>query len=155
MYRRSGLIILILGALAVWLLIFTPFEAELKRYTRDENNQRIRAVIVCPTPWEVLIDRVDTDFKNITDAEYCERGARTLVAGGVLTGLLALGLGASGVWRGPRPELLHLRPLSEVLPELRKTGGDTQSSADFASAWLSHQKGQFVPGQDAIPDGCS
>lgn len=118
MYRKSGLIALALGVLAVWLLVFTPFETELRRYTRDDDGQRVKATLVCPDPWGLLFEDAEADGKYHIDQEECVKGARTLFTGGVLATLLALGLGIRGLIRGPHPPIVHLRPLSEVFPDL-------------------------------------
>lgn len=126
MYRKSGLIVLALGAFAVWMMVFTPFETELRRYTRDDDGDRVRATMVCPAPWSVLFENAEADAKYHIDQEECIKGSRTLFTGGVLAALAALGLGIRGLIRGPRPEPPHLRPLSDVFPQL-KAGSESAS----------------------------
>lgn len=128
MYRKSGLIVLCLGVLAVWMMVFTSFETELRRYTRDDDGNRVRATMVCPTPWSVLFENAEADAKYHIDQEECIKGSRTLFTGGVIAALLALSLGIRGLTRGPRPDPPPLRPLSEVFPQLKAGSGSASDN---------------------------
>lgn len=119
MYRRSGLFVLVLGVLAVYLLAFVPFEQEVRRYTRDENGERVRATASCPHAWDMQYGSGEAEVKYLSDLEYCEKGARLRLTIAAFVGGVALMLGIRGLVRGPRPEPIHLTPLSELFEELR------------------------------------
>ena len=122
MYRRSGLVIFVLGALTVFALVFTPFDEQVRRYTRTDDGRRVRATVVCPDSWSMLYGDAKADVRYLSDAEYCTKGARLRVTIGVMLAALVLTLAIRGLWRGPRPETIHLRPLSEIFEELRSSG---------------------------------
>lgn len=129
MYRTSGLVFLVLGGLLTWSIIFTPFDQEVRRWTRTEDGGRVRASVLCPDPYSILFeDEVNPDISRYENEVYCRRTARRLMTGGVLTGLLTLGLGIRGVARGKRPPLQHIRPLSELISGRRAGREDLDSS---------------------------
>ena len=125
MYRRSGLFVLVLGALAVYLLAFVPFDQEVRRWTRDENGDRVRATASCPHAWDMLYGSGEAEVKYLSDVDYCERGARLRLSIAAFVGGLALILGIRGLIRGPRPEPIHLTPLSEIFEELKSRKSKT------------------------------
>jgi hypothetical protein len=51
MYRKSGLIVLALGAALTYSLAFTTFDTQVRRWERTEDGGRERATINCPVPW--------------------------------------------------------------------------------------------------------
>ena len=116
MYRTSGIVVLILGGLLTWSIVFTPFDQEVRRWTRTEDGGRVKASVTCPAPSSVLFeDAVNPDISSFENLNYCLRTARRLMTGGVLTALLTMGLGIRGIARGKRPPIEHIRPLSEVI----------------------------------------
>ncbi|MEA1901961.1 MAG: hypothetical protein U9N56_00375 [Actinomycetota bacterium] len=122
MYRRSGLIVLVLGALVTYVLVFTPFDQEVRRYTRNDDGDRVRATVVCPDSWGMLYGEDEADVRYCSDAEYCLKGSRLRVTSGVVLMAVALTPAIMGLWRGPHPELIHLGPLSEIFEQPRRPG---------------------------------
>lgn len=120
MYRRAGIIVLILGALSIYVLAFVPFETTVRRYTRDDAGDRVRATAVCPNSVEMMWGEAEPDVKYLSDVKYCLKGARLRLSIAAGVGVLALALGIRGLVRGPRPDPIHLRPLSELFDELKK-----------------------------------
>jgi hypothetical protein len=129
MYRKSGLIVLALGAVLVYSLAFTPFDTQVRRWERTEDGGRERASITCPIPWDVIFEGVEPDLRFRTEAELCVRSARTLVTEGIFFAVLAVGLGVWGVVRGPKPDPEPLLPLSEVMAATA-SDSDRESSVD-------------------------
>lgn len=115
MYRKSGLIVLALGAALTYSLAFTTFDTQARRWERTEGGGWERASVTCPVPWGVIFGGVDPELRFRTEAELCVRPARTLVTEGIFFAAVALGLGIWGVVRGPKPDPERLRPLSEII----------------------------------------
>ncbi len=114
MYRRSGFVALTLGALLVYILVFTPFNQELNRWTKNEAGNRVKVVVVCDSPWSIFVADAEQDLRFRSDAETCERGARFQATIGVVFALASLVLGVRGIIRGPRPEPRRLTPLRDL-----------------------------------------
>ena len=76
MYRRSGLIALGFGALIVSLLLFSSFNQELNRWTKNEDGNRVKAVALCESPWSLFVEGAEQEARFRTDAEACRKGAR-------------------------------------------------------------------------------
>jgi len=128
MYRRSGLTLLVIGGLVVYALVFTPFNQELRRYTRTAEGDRVLASVVCPGSWEMLFGISEVEVKYLSDAEYCVKGARLRVTAGAFIAAVTAILGIIGVSRGRRPEPIRLRPLSEIFEQLKSPGGPSGPS---------------------------
>lgn len=122
MYRRGGIISLVIGFGLAYLWAFFPFSQELPRYTRTDDGGWERAVIRCPDPWALLIEGELPDGRYRGEGEQCVRPARTLVTGAVLAAIAGLGLGVYGLARGPGPPLVHIDPISELIENSPRGG---------------------------------
>ena len=114
MYRRSGLIVLLLGVVFVYFLAFTPSKQETRHWTRNDQGQRVKVVAVCESPWSLFVEGNSQDGRYVTDVETCRKGARLNASIGVLAAVTALGLGIWGILRGPRPQSRRLTPFHEI-----------------------------------------
>lgn len=116
MYRGAGILTLIVGALFVYFLAFTPFDEPIGRWTRpEEGTGFIQVKIECPTAWSALVEGERLDSHLFTDRGQCLRSARTHATGALIVAALAGTLGVRGVLRGPTPAPLPLKPLSETI----------------------------------------
>lgn len=115
MYRRGGIIALVIGFALAYLWAFLPFSQDLPRFTRADDGGWERAVIRCPDPWAMLIDGELPQGEYRGEGEQCVRPARTLITGAVLAALAGLALGVYGLARGPAPPLVHIDPISELI----------------------------------------
>ena len=117
MYRRGGIIALVIGFGLAYLWAFLPFSQDLPRYTRIDDGGWERAVISCPDPWAVLMEGELPQGDYRGEGEQCVRPARTLISGAVVAAIAGLGLGVFGLARGPAPPLVHIDPISELIQE--------------------------------------
>lgn len=116
MYRNGGLFFLALGAVFVYFLAFTPFDEPVRRWTRpEEGSGFVQIKIECPDAWSALVlgDRVDSHSR--TDRDQCVRAARTHATGALIVAIVGAVVGLRSILRGPAPEPLPLRPLSELI----------------------------------------
>lgn len=129
MYRGAGILTLIVGAIFVYFLAFTPFDEPIGRYTRpEEGTGFIQVKIECPTAWSALVVGERVDSHLYTDRQQCLRAARTHGTAALVVAALAGMLGMRGVLRGPAPSPRPLRPLSETIRGRRKEFRSTDSS---------------------------
>lgn len=118
MYRRGGIIALVIGFGLAYLWAFLPFSQELSRYALTDDGGWERAVISCPHPWAVLIEGELPQGEYRGEGEQCVRPARTLISGAVVAAIAGLALGVYGLTRGPAPPLVHIEPISELIEKL-------------------------------------
>ena len=70
MYRTSGIVVLLLGGLLTWSIVFTPFDQEVRRWTRTEDGGRVKATVACPDPYSILLeDAVNADISPFREPE--------------------------------------------------------------------------------------
>lgn len=116
MYRGAGALTLIVGAIFVYFLAFTPFDEPIGRWTRpEEGTGFIQVKIECPTAWDALVEGERIDSNVYTDRDQCLRSARTHGTAAILVAALGGTLGGRGILRGPAPSPHPLRPLSETI----------------------------------------
>jgi hypothetical protein len=129
MYRGAGILTLIVAALFVYFLAFTPFEEPIGRWTRpEEGSGFIQVKIECPTAWFALVEGERVDSSLFTDRGQCLRAARTHATGALLAAALGGILGVRGILRGPAPAPRPLRPLSEMIRRRREDSRSGDSS---------------------------
>lgn len=128
MYRTGGLLVLLSGAVLVYLVAFTPFDEPVGRWTRPEQGAGYQQVkIECPSAWSALANGGRVDSHLWTDRDRCLRGARTHGTAGVLLAALSLVVAVPAVLRGPSPTPHPLPPLSELI---RARGPSADSEPD-------------------------
>lgn len=116
MYRGAGILTLIIGAIFVYFLAFTPFDEPIGRWTRpDEGTGFIQVKIECPDAWSALVAAERVDSHLYIDRDQCLRAARTHATAALVIAALAGTLGFRGILRGPVPAPQPLRPLSETI----------------------------------------
>lgn len=115
MYRRSGLLVLAIGAMLTYALAFTSFDEPVRRWVTSESGGLVQVEVRCPSAWAALIEGARLDTNMRTEAERCVRAARTHATGAVIVATLAATLGIRGVLRGPVPDPEPLPPLSELI----------------------------------------
>ena len=120
-YRRSGTILLLLGLVAVSFMSFTPFRQDIGRWTVDDDGDWRRAQILCPSAVAVVFTGAQAeDARNQFERDQCVKGAWGKLVVSAFVGVTALVLGIRGFRRGPRPEPIRLRPLSEIIGGLKQ-----------------------------------
>ena len=129
MYRGAGILTLIVGALVVYFLAFTPFDEPIGRWTRpEEGTGFIQVKIECPPAWSALVEGERVDSHLYTDRGQCLRAARTHGTAALVVAALAGTLGVRGILQGPAPSPQPLRPLSEVIRGRREDAVSSDSS---------------------------
>ncbi len=112
MYRVSGMVTLVVGALLVFSLAFTPFSVKMEQWEFHPDGSVERLKAPCPSPWDILFEDADLSGLIRTNAQLCRGAAKILIAEAFIVATTALGLGIWGIINGPKPPI---RPI-EVLP---------------------------------------
>ncbi|MFQ5522407.1 MAG: hypothetical protein ACE5F5_02365 [Acidimicrobiia bacterium] len=111
MYRVSGLVTIVVGALLVFSLAFTPFNVKMDQWEFHPDGSVERLKATCPTPWSIIFEDADMSGLIRTNAQRCQGAARILIAEAFIVAAVALGLGIWGIINGPKPPI---RPLEEL-----------------------------------------
>ncbi len=112
MYRFSGLVTILVGALLVFSLAFTPFNVKMDQWELHPDGSVERLKASCPSPWSIVFEDADMGGLIRTNAQLCTGAARILIAEALIVTVVSLGLGIWGIINGPKPPI---RPI-EVLP---------------------------------------
>lgn len=110
--RGIGVVALLIGAIFVWSLVFSPFDERVRfqwNVTPDGGRTPMTHV-TCPSPWAVLVHGAEPEI--ITTDGFCIMPSRALVAEGVIVGALSIVVASWFFTRTTRPGPIHPLPLS-------------------------------------------
>lgn len=109
MGRQTGIVVLVVGAILTYSLVFTQFDQRVSRSTINEEGERIPVTHVpCPSPWAVVVHGAQPDV--IAGESICPRPARTLLVEGAVVALISLVIGIWGLTRARPTQLPELPP---------------------------------------------
>ena len=105
MYRSTGLVILGIGALISFSMIFTGFDHAVKSWEVDQSSGDVSQVsIACTAPVGIVFGDGELNADPSWGVSQCASTGQRLFITGVAVFAVALGLGLWGVRRGPKPQ---------------------------------------------------
>ncbi len=110
--RGIGAVVLIIGAVMVYSLVFSPFNERVRfqwEVTPDGGRTPVTH-ITCPSPWSVLMHDAEPDV--ITTDGLCVMPSRSLVVEGVIVAVISILIAGVFFTRTTRPGPIHDLPVS-------------------------------------------
>lgn len=110
--RGIGAVVLVIGAVMVYSLVFSPFNESVRfqwEVTQDGGRTPMTH-ITCPAPWSVLVNDAEPDV--ITTDGFCVMPSRSLLVEGGIVALISILIASVFFTRTTRPGPIHDLPLS-------------------------------------------
>lgn len=105
MYRTTGLVILAIGTLFSFLMVFTTFAHAVKSWEVDQATGDVSQVtIACAAPLGIVFGDAEQQADPSWGARLCASTGQRLFIQGIAVFAVALGLGVWGIRKGPRPK---------------------------------------------------
>lgn len=108
--------LIVLSALLVYNLAFTPYDHALARWQATEEGGLLRVSVGCPSPWEVIVH--DAEPEQARDRGECDLSSRSLLIEAGFVTLAAVLLTWHAITRG-RPT--SIEPISSLIDPLSRT----------------------------------
>ena len=116
MYRNGAILSLVIGALLVFNLAFTPFDKIINQWAFDSDGNPYRVTIECDAPWNLVVNDTYLTTDPAWHGNRCLPSARILMIEGGIVTAVALALAWRGFKNGKRPPI---KPVQE-LPQLER-----------------------------------
>lgn len=105
MNRTSGLVILAIGGLLTFMLVFTTFTHAVKSWEVDRATGDVSQVaIACAAPLGIVFGDGEQQANPSWGTHLCASTGQRLFIQGIAVFAVALGLGVWGIRKGPKPE---------------------------------------------------
>lgn len=110
--RGIGAVALVIGALMVYSLVFTPFNEPVRFQweVTPDGGRTPMTHITCPSPWSVLTHDAEPDV--ITADGFCVMPSRSLVVEGIIVAVVSILIAGVFFTRTTRPGPIHDLPVS-------------------------------------------
>lgn len=110
--RGMGVVVLLVGAIFVYSLAFTPFDERVRfQWEVTPDGGRIPMThITCPSPWAVLVHDAEPDV--VTTEGLCVMPSRSLMIEGAIVAGISILIAAIFFTRTTRPAPIHELPFS-------------------------------------------
>lgn len=110
--RGIGVVVLAMGAVMVYSLVFSPFNESVRfQWEVTPDGGRVPMThITCPSPWSVLVHDAEPDV--ITTDGLCVMPSRSLLVEGVIVALISILIAGVFFTRTTRPGPIHELPVS-------------------------------------------
>ena len=127
MYRTTGLVILGVGAILTFTMVFTGFEHAVKSWEVDQATGDVSQVTIdCTAPFGIVLGDGEQNAVPSWGAHLCAATGQRLFITGTGIFIVALGLGLWGIRRGPKPKTKSI----ETLPSFGGGNGEKAAQKD-------------------------
>ena len=105
MYRTTGLVILALGTLLTFMMVFTGFVHAVKSWEVDQATGDVSQVTIdCPAPLGIVLGDAELQADPAWGVRLCAGTGQRLFIQGVGVFAVTLGLAGWGIRKGPHPK---------------------------------------------------
>lgn len=116
MPKSIALALIVLSAILVYNLAFTPYDHALARWQATEEGGLLRVSVGCPSPWDVIVH--DAEPEQARDRDECDLSSRSLLIEAGFVTIAAVLLTWHAITRR-RPT--SIGPISDLIDPLSRT----------------------------------